>query len=451
MGVSTLLERTLDARLAPIYRKVVAGERLSFDDGVTLMTHPNLFAVGQLANLARRLRVGDQVYFNNNAHINYSNVCAIHCKFCAFGQSRRSPRAFTLSIDEIVAKARAAVAQGATELHMVGGLHPDLPWEWYPAMLRAVKAACPDVHLKCFTAIELIHFTRISGLSLEEVLLTLKEAGLGSLPGGGAEIFAPRVREAICKPKETAEEWLHVHDTAHRLGLKSNATMLYGTIETPEERVDHLIRLREQQDRSGGFQAFIPLRFHPENTGLAHLPGPTGYDDLRVIAVGRLMLDNFPHIKSYWIASSPAITQVALHFGANDIDGTVREEKIYHMAGARTAQYTELQQLLRMIWEAGRIPAERNTVYEVIRAYPPEPDPQLVADGAIHGYTAENVHLSAAERAIAEGRFHPGGRRGRPVPVQFLEDPGQWAGGEGNGAAVDGSRHAGESAAEGRV
>lgn len=426
MGGSSLLERTLDDRLAPIYRKVVAGERLSFDDGVTLMTHPNLFAVGQLANLARRLRVGDRVYFNNNAHINYSNVCAIHCKFCAFGQSRRSPKAYTLSIEEIVAKARAAVAQGATEIHMVGGLHPDLPWEWYPKMLRAVKEACPEVHLKCFTAIELLHFTRISGLSLEEVLLTLKEAGLGSIPGGGAEIFAPRVREAICKPKETAEEWLYVHATAHRLGLKSNATMLYGTIETPEERVDHLVRLREQQDKTGGFQAFIPLRFHPENTNLAHLPGPTGFDDLRVIAVGRLMLDNFPYIKSYWVATSPAVTQVALHFGANDIDGTVREERIYHMAGARTPQYTELQQLLRMIWEAGRIPVERNTLYEAIREYPPEPDPELVAAGAIHGYTAETVHLSPAERAIAAGTFHPGGRK-TPVPIQFLADPERWA------------------------
>lgn len=418
-GIS-LLERTLDRNLIPIHRKVAAGERLSFEDGLLLMTHPRLSAVGQLANLARRLRVGDRVYFNNNAHINYSNLCAIHCKFCAFGKSRRSPDGFTLSIEQIVARAREAVEQGATELHMVGGLHPDLPWEWYPAMLRAVKEACPGVHLKCFTAIEMLHFARISGLSLERVILALKEGGLGSMPGGGAEIFASRVREIICKPKETAEEWLMVHDTAHRVGLKSNATMLYGTVETPAERVDHLIRLRDQQDRSGGFQAFIPLRFHPANTNLDHLPGPTGYDDLRTLAVGRLMLDNFDHIKCYWISSSPALAQLALHFGANDIDGTVREEKIYHMAGARTAQYTELQQLLRMIWEAGRIPAERNTVYEVIREYPAEPDAALVAAGAIRGYTEETVHLSPAEQARAAGTIHWGGRR-RAVPVRLEE------------------------------
>jgi len=402
MAGNRLLERVLPPDLAPIHRKVLEGQRLSFEDGVTLIRHPNLFAVGQLANLARRLRVGDRVYFNNNAHINYSNFCAIHCRFCAFGKTRRSPDGYTYSTDEIVQKARQAVAQGATELHMVGGLHPDLPWEWYPQMLRDVKAACPDVHLKCFTAIEMLHFTKISGLTLEQVMLELKAAGLGSMPGGGAEIFSQRVREIICKPKESAEEWL---------GLKSNATMMYGTVETPEERIDHMIRLRELQDKTGGFQAFIPLRFHPENTDLDDLPGPTGFDDLRAIAVGRLMLDNFQHIKSYWVSSSPAIAQVSLHFGANDIDGTVREEKIYHMAGAQTAQYTELQQLLRMIWEAGRIPAERNTLYEIVREYPAEPDPELVNAGAIHGYTNANVQLSLAEQARAAGKIHWGGRK----------------------------------------
>lgn len=420
MGMSSLLQRALPPDLAVIHEKVVADERLSFEDGLVLINHPNLFAVGQLANLARRLRVGDRVYFNNNAHINYSNLCAIHCKFCAFGKTRKSPDGYTYSTDEIVEKAKKAVAQGATELHMVGGLHPDLPWEWYAQMLRAVKAACPEVHLKCFTAIEMLHFTKLSGLSLEQVMLTLKEAGLGSMPGGGAEIFSQRVRDIICKPKETAEEWLMVHETAHRLGLKSNATMMYGTVETPAERIDHMVRLREQQDKSGGFQAFIPLRFHPENTNLSHLPGPNGFDDLRAIAVGRLMLDNFQHIKSYWISSSPAIAQTSLHFGANDIDGTVREEKIYHMAGAKTAQYTELQQLLRMIWEAGRIPAERNTVYEIVREYPAEPDAELLNTGAIHGYTAENIHLSLAEQAKAEGTISWGGRK-TAVPIQFVK------------------------------
>lgn len=408
---TAFLRRVLPADLRPLLDKVVAGERLSFDDGVLLMRHPNLGAVGRLADLARRLRAGDYVYFNNNAHINYSNMCAIHCKFCAFGKTRRSPDAFELSIDEIVRRAQAFAALGATELHMVGGLHPDLPFSWYIDMLRAVKAAVPHVHLKCFTAIELLHFTKLSGLSLEQVIVQLKEAGLGSLPGGGAEIFAERVRNEICRPKETADEWLWVHDTAHRLGLRSNATMLYGITETAEERVDHLVRLREQQDKSGGFQAFIPLRFHPENTDYAHLPGPSGFDDLKVIAVGRLMLDNFRHIKSYWISTSPAVTQVALEFGANDVDGTVREEKIYHMAGAVTPQQTEQRQLLRLIYEAGRIPAERNTVYDIIKAYPPEPPADLIADGAIRGYTHETVHLSPAAQRIAAGDVHWGGRR----------------------------------------
>jgi len=418
-----LLERTLPPELAAIHRKVLDGERLSVTDGVTLIRHPNLFAVGQLANVARRRRVGDRVFFNNNAHINYSNLCALHCRFCAFGKTRRSPDGYTFSTDEIVEKAKAAAANGATELHMVGGLHPDLPWEWYPAMLRAVKAELPHIHLKCFTAIEMLHFTRLSGLTLEQVMRTLMDAGLGSMPGGGAEIFSQRVRDIICKPKETAEEWLTVHETAHRLGLKSNATMMYGTVETPEERVDHMVRLREQQDRSGGFQAFIPLRFHPDHTAMDDLPGPTGYDDMRALAVGRLMLDNFDHIKCYWISSSPAIAQVSLHFGANDIDGTVREERIYHMAGAQTAQYTELEQLLRMIWEAGRTPVERNTVYEVVREYPAAPDLAMVTAGAIHGYTAEKVHLSLAERAKADGTIWWGGRR--KTPVALLDEEGQ--------------------------
>jgi aminodeoxyfutalosine synthase len=420
--LADLLHRTLPPELKPIHEKVVAGERLTFDEGVLLIKHPNLFAVGQLANLARRLRAGNWVFFNNNAHINYSNLCAIHCKFCAFGKNKRSPDGFTLSIEEIVTKAKAAAALGATELHMVGGLHPDWPWEWYPEMLRAVKAELPQIHMKCFTAIEMLWFTKLSGLSLEQVMQTLLEAGLGSMPGGGAEIFSQRVRDLICKPKETAEEWMHVHETAHRLGMKTNATMMYGTVETMEERVDHMVRLREQQDRSGGFQAFIPLRFHPENTTLSHLTGPSGFDDMKCLAVGRLMLDNFDHIKCYWISSSPAIAQTSLHFGANDIDGTVREEKIYHMAGARTAQYTELQQLLRMIWEAGRIPVERNTVYEPIKIYESEPDADLVAAGAIHGYTTANVGLSLAEQAKTEGTIYWGGRRKSdpPAKVQLI-------------------------------
>lgn len=368
--MEAILERVLPPDWRPIWEKVQGGERLDGEEGLRLLTSNRLTALGALADEVRRRRVGDQVYFNNNAHINYSNVCAIHCRFCAFGKSKNSRDGYTYSIEQILEKVRAYAAMGVTEIHMVGGLHPDLPFSWYLEMLRAVRAAAPAVHLKCFTAIELLHFTKISGLSLEEVLVRLKEAGLGSLPGGGAEIFSRRVREIICKPKETAEEWLHVHDTAHRLGLKSNATMLYGHIETPEEIIDHLLRLREQQDRTGGFQAFIPLAFHPANTDLAHLPGPTGYQDLRVVAVARLLLDNFRFIKSYWVMMSPRLAQISLSFGANDLDGTVREEKIYHMAGATTPQQQTPEELLSLIWEAGRIPAERDTLYNVIREYP---------------------------------------------------------------------------------
>jgi len=384
--MATVLERVLPPDWRPVLEKVRRGERLSGEEGLRLLTSNRLTPLGALADEARRLRAGDQVYFNNNAHINYSNVCAIHCRFCAFGKSRNHPEGYAYSIGQIVEKAAAYARLGVTEFHMVGGLHPDLPFDWYLDMLRAVKAAAPEAHLKCFTAIEMLHFSKISGLPLEEVLSRLKEAGLGSMPGGGAEIFAPRVRNIICKPKETAEEWLWVHDTAHSLGIKSNATMLYGHVERPEEIIDHLLRLREQQDRSGGFQAFIPLAFHPANTDLSDLPGPTGYLDLRVVAVARLLLDNFRFIKSYWVMMSPRMAQISLAFGANDVDGTVREEKIYHMAGAVTPQVQTPEELLSLIWEAGRIPAERDTLYNVIHEYPARPPegwrPLLVGDAA---------------------------------------------------------------------
>ncbi|MHB9145864.1 MAG: aminofutalosine synthase MqnE [Symbiobacteriia bacterium] len=372
-AMEALLEHVYTPEWQRLLAKVRACERLNPEDGLFLLTTNRLSWLGALADEARRLRVGDQVYFNNNAHINYSNICAIHCRFCAFGKTRKSPDGYTYSIEQIVEKARAYGRMGVTELHMVGGLHPDLPFGWYLEMLRRVKTAVPQAHLKCFTAIEMLHFAKISRQPLADVMRQLKDAGLDSMPGGGAEIFSQRVRDIICKAKETAEEWLWVHDTAHRLGLKTNATMLYGHIETPEEIVDHLVRLREQQDQTGGFQAFIPLAFHPANTDLADLPGPTGYLDLRVVAVARLLLDNFNFIKSYWVMMSPRLAQISLTYGANDVDGTVREEKIYHMAGATTPQAQTPEELLSLIWEAGRIPAERDTLYNVIREYPARP------------------------------------------------------------------------------
>lgn len=359
----------LPPALRPILAKVLAGERLSRADGLTLTQCERIYAVGYLANLARRQRAGDRVFFNNNAHINYSNVCAIYCKFCAFAKSPNHPDGYTMSIDDIVRRAVSYARHGVTEFHMVGGLHPELPFAWYLDMLRAVKARLPHVHMKCFTAVEVDWFARLSGLGIEEVLGRLKEAGLSSMTGGGAEILAQRVRDQICRPKISGERWLQIHRAAHLLGIPSTATMLYGTVETAAEIVDHMLALRALQDETGGFKAFIPLAFHPKNTGLEYMPAPTGFQDLRVVAAGRLLLDNIPHIKSYWVMLSPQMAQISLRFGANDVDGTVREEKIYHDAGAQTPMLQTADDLVALIKEVGLVPTERDTVYAIVREH----------------------------------------------------------------------------------
>lgn len=362
--------------LRPIYEKVMQDQRLSAEDGVKLLESNDLFAIGYLANEARKRRVGDYVYFNNNAHINYSNVCALWnvCKFCAFGkQSKVDPEGYTYKIEEMVEKAKAYARLGVTEIHMVGGCHPDMPFEYYTGFISAIKQAVPHVHLKCFTAVEIDFFTRKFHMSTEEVLLRLREAGHGSMTGGGAEMFHPDVHNTICKGKMSGERYLDIHRTAHKLGIKTTSTMLYGHIEKPEHVVDHMLRLRALQDETGGESAFIPLAFHPTNTDLSHLPGPTGFYDLKIVAVARLLLDNFRAIKSYWVMISPRIAQLSLNFGANDVDGTVREEKIYHFAGATTPMLQEQEDLLRLIRETGRIPAERDTVYNVLRVYDAAP------------------------------------------------------------------------------
>ena len=373
-----------DARLQPIAAKVMAGERLSFEDGVALYRSPDLLALGWLANYVREKRHGNLCYFNVNRHINPTNVCVAHCKLCAFGRNPDSPGAYTFALEEIWQRAEQGLREGATEFHLVGGLHPDLPFEYFLDLIRGLKSRCPSVHLKAFTMVEVGYFARISKLSIRDTLLALKEAGVDSLPGGGAEIFNPRVRKVICDHKVSGQQWLNIARTAHQIGLHSNATMLYGHIETDEERVEHLLALRTLQDETGGFVAFIPLAFHPENTGLAHLPKPTGFTDLKTIAISRLLLDNFDHIKAYWIMLTPRVAQIALRFGADDIDGTVVEEKIYHDAGATTAQFTPRVQLERLIREAGRVPVERDTLYRPIdRSQMPVPPPKIGASLSI--------------------------------------------------------------------
>ena len=355
-----------DSRLEPIAGKVLAGERLSFDEGVALFRTSDLLAVGWLANHAREKRHGDICYYNVNRHINPTNVCVAHCRLCAFGRSPDAPGAYTYALEEVYQRAAQGVSEGATEFHIVGGLHPSLTFDHYLEMISGLKQRFPHVHLKALTMVEIGYFSRITKLSPRDVLLRLKEAGVDSMPGGGAEIFNPRVRKVICDHKTSGRMWLDIARTAHQIGLRSNATMLYGHIETHEERVEHLVQLRELQDETGGFVTFIPLAFHPENTALAHLPKPTGIDDLKLIAVSRLMLDNFDHIKAYWIMLTAPVAQIALRFGADDIDGTVIEEKIYHDAGATTPQHMTRAQLERLIRAAGRVPFERDTLYRPV-------------------------------------------------------------------------------------
>jgi len=374
-----------DVRLEPIAAKVLAGERLTFDDGTALYRTPDLLALGWLANHVREKRHGNVCYYNVNRHINPTNVCVAQCKLCAFGRQPDAPGAYTYALEEIWQRAEQGVREGATEFHMVGGLHPDLPFEYFLDLMRGLKKRCPTVHLKAFTMVEIGYFARIAKLSVREVLVALKEAGVDSLPGGGAEIFNPRVRKVICDHKTSGQQWLNIARTAHQLGLHSNATMLYGHIETEEERVEHLIALRTLQDETHGFVTFIPLAFHPENTALSHLPKPSGFADLKNIAVSRLMLDNFDHIKAYWIMLTPRIAQIALRFGADDIDGTVVEEKIYHDAGATTAEFTSRADLERLIREAGRVPAERDTLYRPVdrSKMPPLPPPENRSDATL--------------------------------------------------------------------
>ena len=356
-----------DPALKPIAEKVMAGARLSADDGLALYRSHDLLALGWLANFVREKLHGKRTYFNVNRHINPTNVCMASCKLCAFGRKPDAPGAYTMALEEAFRIAGENWSEAVTEFHIVGGLHPDLPFEYYLDLLRGLKQRFPSVHLKAFTAVEIAYYAQMTRLEIREILVRMKDAGLGSLPGGGAEIFAPAVRRVICDHKIGAYTWLQVHRTAHELGLHSNATMLYGHIESAEDRVHHLLELRQLQDETHGFLAFVPLAFHPAHTALAHLPETTGFTDIKNIAVPRLLLDNFPHIKAYWQSLTPPVAQVALKFGADDLDGTVLEEKIYHDAGSSSPQALTRQQIIRLIRAAGHEPVERDTLYRPVR------------------------------------------------------------------------------------
>ena len=357
---------TSDPQLAPVAEKVFAGERLGFQDGLALYRSHDIFAVGWMANHLRENLHGDIAYFNVNRHINPTNVCVAACRLCAFGRKKDSPGAYTMALEEAWAAAASGYSEAVTEFHIVGGLHPDLPLQYFLDLVRGLKERFPQVHIKAFTMVEVSFLARRAKLTVRETLEKLRDAGVDSLPGGDAEIFASRVRHIICDHKIDGDEWLETARTAHLLGLKSNATMLYGHVENDEDRVDHLLKLRALQDETHGFQTFIPLAFHPDHTPLEHLPRTTGMMDLRQIAVSRLLLDNFPHIKAYWQMMTPQIAQVALRFGADDIDGTVVEEKIYHDAGATTPQGMRRQDLVRIIRQAGCQPFERDTLYREV-------------------------------------------------------------------------------------
>ncbi len=365
-GLLERLERYAhDRKILDVADKVVAGKRLDFEDGLAILETDDLCAVGLLADYAKRRREGDRVYFVVNRHVNPTNICAISCKFCAFGKTRKSADAYELTVEQIV----EMLDDELREVHIVGGLHPDWPFEHYLRIVRSIKEHYPSVHVKAFTAVEIDWFSDISGLGHREVLLRMKEAGVDALPGGGAEIFAEEIRRKICAPKTQSLQWIDIHRTAHEVGIPSNATILYGHIEEPHHVVDHFERLRTLQDETGGFFAFIPVLFQPENTRMSDVGPYPGSYDLKVHALARLYLDNFPHIKAYWVTLGEKTAQVALHFGCDDADGTIVREKIIHDAGASSEVGHTREFFKRMIRDAGFVPVERDALYNVVAVY----------------------------------------------------------------------------------
>ncbi len=368
--------------LDDIVAKVERGERLNFEDGLRLFHSQDIHTIGHLANIVRERKNGNRAYYILNRHINYTNICKNRCKFCAFSRDKGEDGAYVMEMEEILDKAEDVIKEGSTEIHIVGGLHPELKFDYYVKMLGELHQRYPEVHLQAFTAVEIAHLAEVSNLTVRSVLEELKNAGLGSLPGGGAEVFSPQTREQVCPEKLSGDGWLDVMRQAHEVGLRSNATMLYGHVETAEDRINHLIKLRELQDETGGFMSFIPLAFHPKNTGLSNLSGTTAMLDLKTLAIGRLMLDNFDHVKAFWIMLGVKLAQVSLSFGVDDIDGTVVEEKITHSAGADTPEALSVSELVGLIKEAGREPVERDTLYNAVNRPPLNP---LLAKEGIKG------------------------------------------------------------------
>jgi len=360
------------SELRDLYDKVAASERISETDALRLLESKDLNTVGAIADLARQRKVGNRASYIINRYINYSNYCILSCQFCAFARKKRDADGFQFTVEEIVQKAREALHLGMTELHIVGGLHPSLPFSYYTDMLKALRALDPRLQLKCFTAIEILHLAWLGKRSVEQTLRELQAAGLNSLTGGGAEIFRPEIRSAIARGKESAEEYLDVHRQWHKLGGRSTCTMLYGHVESLEDRVDHLRQLRALQDETHGFVGFVPLPYHPENNEIPVKHAPTGFDGLRTIAVSRIYLDNFDHITAYWVGMGLKLAQVALSYGADDLHGTILEEHIFHMAGATSPQLQTEAEMIKAIREAGRVPVQRNTFYEVIKEWDSE-------------------------------------------------------------------------------
>jgi aminodeoxyfutalosine synthase len=390
---------TIDPALRPAVERIAADEPLTLEDGLALYRSRDIHGVGRLANFVREKLHGNKTYYNRNRHINYTNVCALSCKFCSFYRKRGEDGAYEMPVEQVVEIAKKAADTGATEVHIVGGLHPWLKFDYYTDMLRGIRTECPSLHIKAFTAIEIIHLSRIARLNVRDVLIALRDAGLGSMPGGGAEIFDDRVHDEIFKGKVREDRWFEVHRTAHSLGIHTNATMLYGHVETIEERVKHFIKLRELQAESQGmkgsgvrgqvpgntgfsltphpspltpasFNCCIPLSFIPEQSELGHLPGPTGLTDLRTLAIARLMLNNIPHVKAFWIMQGIGLSQVALNWGCDDLDGTVVWYDITKREGDGTHQEFHVGDIQRLIREAGRVPVERDTIYREVRRDP---------------------------------------------------------------------------------
>jgi len=355
-----------DKSLEDVAEKVLYGERLSFEDGVKLFKTSDILTLGRLADFVNRRKNRNLVYFVVNRHVNLTNICVGRCKFCAFRKDKGEEGAFELTIDDVLKKVESF--NDITEVHIVSGLHPDWRYEFYIEILKEIKKSFPKIHIQAFTAEEIDYLSRISGKSIKEVLVDLVEAGLSAIPGGGAEVFSKRIRDLLCPKKLSAQKYLEIHEIAHRLGLKTNASILYGHIETVEERVEHLLKLRELQDKTGGFLAFLSFAYYPENTELGGKT-TTGFDDLKMLSVARLILDNFDHIRAFWIMLGEKLSQVSLHFGVNDLDGTVVEESITRSAGAKSGSFMPKDRLLKLIKESGKVPVERDTLYNILKVY----------------------------------------------------------------------------------